>query len=105
MRFKALPSDELMNLFSRRLRENIEFLRREPPSVESSRREEIVRIYTGDVAVNALKESIESARREIIVASTQGDNFWLMIGSGGFARFHREFLDFYKTEGKKDYES
>ena len=56
------------------------------------------------MAVNALKESIESAGREIIVASThlddraamylkQGDNFWLMIGSGGFARFYREFLD------------
>ncbi|RLI85984.1 MAG: hypothetical protein DRO98_06080, partial [Archaeoglobales archaeon] len=74
MRFKALPSDELMNLFSRRLRENIEFLKREPPSVESSRREEIVRIYTGDVAVNALKESIESAGREIIVASTHLDD-------------------------------
>ncbi|RLI88144.1 MAG: hypothetical protein DRO98_03575 [Archaeoglobales archaeon] len=53
------------------------------------------------MAVNALKESIESAGREIIVASThlddraamylkQGDNFWLMIG---FARFYREFLD------------
>ncbi|HDM60062.1 MAG TPA: hypothetical protein ENF96_00215 [Archaeoglobus veneficus] len=65
-------------------------------------REEIVRIYTGDVAVNALKESIESAGREIIVASTQGDNFWLMIGSGGFARFHREFLDaFIKQKVKK----
>ncbi|AEA46077.1 TrmB family transcriptional regulator [Archaeoglobus veneficus] len=156
MKFRALPSDELMNLFSRRLKENIEFLKRELPSVESSKREEVVRIYTGEVAINALKESIEGARREIIVATThfddmmkellknakckvtvmapnvsgslrldvesiegvchgmlliddraaiylqQGNNFWLMIGSGSFARFYQEFLEtFIKQKVKK----
>jgi len=146
MKFKALPFDELMRLFSRKLRESIEFLRRELPSVESARREEVVRIYTGEVALNALKETIEAAKREIIVATSyfdttmkkllanadckvtimapnvgnlklsvkdikgvyhgmllvddkaaiylqQRESLWLMIGSGNFARFYREFLE------------
>ncbi len=155
MKFKTLPSDELMRLFSRKLRENIEFLKRELPRVESSRREEVVNIYTGEVALNALKEAIEAAKREIIVATSylnttikellasadcrvkimapnvgnlkfdvrgiegvchgmiliddeaaiylqQRENMWLMMGSGNFARFYREFLEAFIKQKSED---
>jgi len=64
-----------MKIFSRKLRNNIELLKRELPNIEKdgTKREEVVKVYTGEAAINALKECIEEAKREIIVATTYLD--------------------------------
>jgi sugar-specific transcriptional regulator TrmB len=154
LKFRALPANELMRLFSRRLQDNIELLKKELPNIEKggTKREEVVKVYTGEMAINALRECIEEAEKEIIVATTslderikellkdarcrvvvmapnaeslpnatfyqmdvnvgsikhgmllidgikvaiyltQSETMWLMMGSGGFAEFYREFLN------------
>lgn len=70
MKFKSISSEELVNLFSRKIRENMDFLKKELPSIEeSTKREEIVKFYSGDVAYSALRECIENSRDEIIIAA------------------------------------
>lgn len=164
LKFRALPAQELMTLFSRKLQNNIEFLKKELPNIEKrgTKREEIVKVYTGEMAINALRECIEKAKKEIIVATTyldesikellkdtkckvvvmapklvdvseipatfyqldidvgnvchgmvlidgeqvavylmQNGTMWLMLGSGGFADFYKEFLNSFIRQNVK----
>ncbi len=74
MKFKSIRSDDLMTLFSRRLKENVDFLKKELPAIEEGeKREEVVKLYSGDVAYNVLKECVENCQKEIIVASAYLD--------------------------------
>ncbi len=164
LKFRALPAQELMKLFTRKLQSNIELLKKELPNIEKggTKREEVVKVYTGEMAINALKECIERAKKEIIVAVTyldesikellkntkcrivimapklddisdipatlyqlnvdvgnvhhgmllidgeqvaiylmQNKTMWLMIGSGGFAEFYKEFLNSFIRQNVK----
>jgi len=70
MKFKSISSEELVNLFSRKIRENMDFLKKELPSIEeSTKREEVVKFYSGDVAYSVLRECIENSKDEIIIAA------------------------------------
>ncbi|MFP3908240.1 MAG: TrmB family transcriptional regulator [Archaeoglobaceae archaeon] len=74
MKFKSIRSEDLMALFSRRLKENVDFLKKELPTIEEGeKREEVVKLYTGDVAYNVLRECVEKCQKEIIVASASLD--------------------------------
>ncbi|MFO7968401.1 MAG: helix-turn-helix domain-containing protein [Archaeoglobaceae archaeon] len=74
MKFKSIRSEDLMTLFSRRLKENVDYLKKELPAIEEEeKKEEIVKLYTGDVAYNVLRECVEKCQKEIIVASASLD--------------------------------
>lgn len=74
MKFRSIRSEDLMTLFSRRLKENVDFLKKELPAIEEGeKKEETVKLYTGDVAYNVLRECVEKCQKEIIVASASLD--------------------------------
>lgn len=74
MKFRSIRSEDLMTLFSRRLKENVDFLKKELPAIEEGeKKEETVKLYTGDVAYNVLRECVEKCQKEIIVASANLD--------------------------------
>ena len=73
MKFKSISSEELVNLFSRKIRENMDFLKKELPSIEETKREEIVKFYSGDVAFSTLKECVDNSTDEIILAASYLD--------------------------------
>ena len=68
MKFKALNSDELMRIFSKKVEENLRYLREELPSIEKAKTEEI-KIYRGDLAIDKLSELIRNARNITVIAS------------------------------------
>ena len=55
MRFKALNSEDLMRLFSKKVEENLRFLREELPAIERERTEE-VKVYRGEIAMDKIAE-------------------------------------------------
>ncbi len=68
MKFKALNSEDLMKIFSKKVEENIRFLREKLPVIEAEKTEE-VKIYRGDVAIEKIAELISNAKEVTIVAS------------------------------------
>ncbi len=68
MKFKALNSEELMRIFSKKVEENIRFLRERLPAIEAEKTEE-VKIYRGDVAIEKIAELISNAEEVTVVAS------------------------------------
>lgn len=74
MKFRSIRSEDLMALFSRRLKENVDFLKKELPAIEEDeKKEEVVKLYSGEVAYNVLRECVEKCQKEIIIASANLD--------------------------------
>jgi len=70
MKFRALSSEDIMNLFARKVKDNIDFLKENLPSIRRADKvEEIVKFYRGEMAINLMKELIENAKRSVIVAT------------------------------------
>ncbi len=68
MKFKALNSDELMRIFSKKVEENLRYLREELPTIEKAKTEE-VNIYRGDLAIDKISELLKGAKSVTVVAS------------------------------------
>ncbi len=68
MKFKALNSDDLMRIFSRKVEENLRYLREELPTIEKAKTEEI-KIYRGDAAIDKIAELILNSEEVVIAAS------------------------------------
>ena len=68
MRFRALDSTDLMRIFSKKVEENLRFLREELPALERGETEE-VNVYRGELAFDKITELIKSAKKVEIVAS------------------------------------
>ena len=68
MKFRALDSSDLMRIFSKKVEENLRFLREELPAVERGETEE-VRVYRGELAFDKITELTRSAKKVEIVAS------------------------------------
>lgn len=74
MKFRSIRSEDLMTLFSRRLKENVDFLKKELPAIEEDeKKEEVVKLYSGEVAYNVLRECVDKCQKEIIIASANLD--------------------------------
>ncbi len=75
LKFRSIESRDLMKLFSRKLQENMDILRKELPTIEDKgiKVEEKIKFYTGDLALNALEECVESSREKIIAAAPHLD--------------------------------
>ena len=67
MKVKALNSEDLMRIFSKKVEENLRYLRRELPAVERERTEE-VKVYRGDVAMEKVCDLIRNAKKVVVVA-------------------------------------
>jgi sugar-specific transcriptional regulator TrmB len=67
LRFKALNSEEIISILSKKYSESIEYLKKELPKFESVNQEidEIV-AYRGDAVLNKLRELVMNSRKEII---------------------------------------
>ena len=61
LRFKALSSSEITSLLSQKMREGLEFLKRELPKIEAEEVEE-VKVYRGDLVLEKVKEFVESSK-------------------------------------------
>ncbi len=68
MKFRALNSEELMRIFSKKVEENLRYLREELPAIEKAKTEEI-KIYRGDVAIDKIVELIVNAKEIVVAAS------------------------------------
>ncbi len=66
MKFKALKADEIISMISRKVTENLRFLKEELPKVEAQE-VDIISVYRGDFAIEKLKEMVENAVNEILV--------------------------------------
>ena len=69
MKFKALNSDDLMRIFSKKVEENLRYLREELPAIEKAKTEEI-KIYRGDIAMDKIVELIVNAKEIVVAASS-----------------------------------
>ncbi len=71
LRFKALRSEEIISLISKKYSENLEYLKRELPKVESERGEEIDEIiaYRGDAVLSKLEDLVREANEVKAVLS------------------------------------
>ncbi len=68
MKFRALNSEELMRIFSKKVEENLRYLREELPAIEKAKTEEI-KIYRGDIAIDKIVELIVNAKEIVVAAS------------------------------------
>ncbi len=68
MKFKALNSDELMRIFSKKVEENLRYLKEELPTIEKAKTEE-VKIYRGEIAMVKVAELISNSGEIVIAAS------------------------------------
>ena len=67
MKVKALNSDDLMRIFSKKVEENLSYLRRELPAVERERTEE-VKVYRGEIAMEKVCDLVKNAKKVVVVA-------------------------------------
>ncbi len=65
MRVRSIPGEELMNIFSRKMREQLSLLKRELDSIPRRSVEE-VGFYSGDTAREILERELKGANKEII---------------------------------------
>ncbi len=65
LKFKAINTDDIISILSKKVIEGLEILRKELPKVERERIEEVI-IYRGDLAVKRLKDLIMESREMII---------------------------------------
>ncbi len=65
LKFKALSAEEVISILSKRVHENLEYLRRELPKLETKEIYEI-RVYRGEIVLSKLKELISNAEREVL---------------------------------------
>lgn len=66
MKVRSIPGEELMNIFSRKMRERLSLLKRELDSMPKRSVEE-VGFYSGDAAKEILERELRSAQEEVIV--------------------------------------
>ncbi len=64
-RFKALSARDIVAVMSRRVGENIEYLKRELPKIEAEE-VDVIRVYRGEMVLEKLREFVEEAEREIV---------------------------------------
>jgi len=69
MKFKALNSEDLMRIFSKRVEENLRFLREELPVIEREKTEE-VKVYRGELAMDKIVELIKNAKGEVLIIAS-----------------------------------
>lgn len=68
MKFKALSANEIVALISRRVSEDLEYLKHELPKVEAEEIE-VVRVYRGDAVLEKIRELVESSKDILVVLS------------------------------------
>ena len=66
MKVRSIPGEELMNIFSRKMKERLSLLKRELDSMPKRSVEE-VGFYSGDAAKEILERELRGAQEEIIV--------------------------------------
>ncbi|RLI81890.1 TrmB family transcriptional regulator [Archaeoglobales archaeon] len=66
MKFRAISSSEIVSTISRRINEDLDYLKRELPKVEAEK-VDIIRVYRGDVVFEKIKELVDSSKSEIVV--------------------------------------
>ncbi len=64
-KFKALSAKDIIAVMSRRVGENIEYLKKELPKIEAEE-VDVIRVYRGDIVLEKLRDFVEDAEREII---------------------------------------
>ncbi|WP_290598192.1 MULTISPECIES: TrmB family transcriptional regulator [unclassified Archaeoglobus] len=64
-KFKALSARDVIFALSRRVNENIEYLKRELPKIEAEE-VDIIRVYRGEMVLEKIREFVEDARKEIV---------------------------------------
>jgi len=64
-RFKAMSAKDIISVMSRKVEENIHYLKKELPKIEAEE-VDIIRVYRGEIVINKLKEFVDDAKREII---------------------------------------
>jgi sugar-specific transcriptional regulator TrmB len=65
MKFKAMSTEEIISLISRRVSEDIDYLKRELPKIEAEE-VDVIRVYRGDIVVEKLREMVTNAKVEIL---------------------------------------
>ncbi len=68
MKFRALNSEDLMRIFSKKVEENLRYLREELPAIEKAKTEEI-KIYRGEIAIDKIVELTVNAKEIVVAAS------------------------------------
>ncbi len=68
LKFKALRSEEIVGILSKRVEKNIEILRRELPKFESEEVEE-VRVYRNETVIEKISFLISNARKLVILVT------------------------------------
>jgi len=66
MKVRSIPGEELMNIFSRKMKEKLNLLKRELDNIPRRSVEE-VGFYSGDAAREILERELRNARDEVIV--------------------------------------
>ena len=68
MKVKALNSEDLMRIFSKKVEENLRYLREELHAIEKEKTEEI-KVYRGELAMEKIADLIMDANEVVILAS------------------------------------
>ncbi len=68
LRVRSLNSEDLMRIFSRKVEENLRYLREELPAIEREKTEEI-KVYRGELAIDKVSEIVKSSREVVVIAT------------------------------------
>ena len=67
LRFRALKTDEILSILSKKVSDNLELLKRELPKLETDEEIEEVKVYRGDAVFGILRMLVGSAKERIQV--------------------------------------
>jgi len=67
LKFKALKTDEILSILSKKVSDNLELLKRELPKLETEEEIEVVKVYRGDAVFGILRMLVSSAKEKIRV--------------------------------------
>ncbi len=67
LKFRALKTDEIVSILSKKVSDNLELLKRELPKLETEEEIEEVKVYRGDAVFGILKMLVSSAEKKIRV--------------------------------------
>jgi len=68
LRVRSLNSEDLMRIFSKKVEENLKYLREELPAIEKEKTEE-VKVYRGEIALDRICEVIGKAKEVVVIAT------------------------------------
>ena len=66
LRFRALKVKEIINILEKKVKDELNLLKKELPAIESNVEVEEVRIYRGDTVLSKLAELVESSKEKIV---------------------------------------